>query len=68
MIKITNEIDGKPHELVPEKEWNKPCEGCAFDTHIGNRCCSLKDDCFNGCCVCSKLNGIWKEIKGNGKN
>lgn len=60
MIKITNEIDGVLYELVPEKEMN-PCEGCAFDVN-SDIVCSLKDDCFNGCCVCSVLRGIWKEV------
>jgi hypothetical protein len=62
MIKITNEVGGKLYQLVPEKEWNKPCEGCAFDKN-SDIVCSLKDDCFNGCCVCSKLRGIWKEVQ-----
>jgi hypothetical protein len=65
MIKITNEINGKLYELVPENEMN-PCEGCAFDKN-SDIVCSLKDDCFNGCCVCGELHGIWKEVKDNEK-
>lgn len=63
MIKITNEIDGKLYELAPEKDWRIPCKGCAFTTHNGDGLCLLKDDCFNGCCVCSELRGIWKEVQ-----
>lgn len=60
MIKITNEVNGKLYELVPEKEMT-PCEGCAFDKN-SDIICSLQNDCFNGCCVCGELHGIWKEI------
>ena len=64
MIKITNEIDGKLYELVPEKEGMNRCEGCAFDFDPDiDKVCPLKDDFFNGCCVCTELRGIWKEVK-----
>ena len=59
MIRITNEIGGKKYELVNEI--------CICE------CCDLKKIChdglkrehsaFNGCCVCAKLHGIWKEVK-----
>lgn len=64
MIKIINEVDGKKYELVPEPDDMTPCEVCAFnfDEH-NDKVCQLKDDCFNGFCVCSELRGIWKEIK-----
>lgn len=67
MIKITNEIEGKKYELVPEKEM-KPCEGCAFTTRNGDGLCLLKDDCFNGYCVCGELRGIWKEVQNEKAN
>lgn len=60
MIRITNEINGKKYELVPEKE---NCEGCCFDTNINNLDCLIEEDGFNGRCVCNTLNGIWKEVR-----
>lgn len=60
MIKITNEVNGKLYELVPEeKKSRNPCKGCAFDIN-DDIPCSLT---LNGCCVCSELRGIWKEVK-----
>lgn len=63
MIKITNEVNGKLYELVPEKNWRIPCKGCAFTTNNGDGICLLKDDSFHGCSVCSMLRCIWKEVK-----
>lgn len=63
MIKITNEVNGKVYELVPEKEMT-PCEGCAFDKKSDIVCFpALKEGAFNGCCICTELHGIWKEVK-----
>ena len=61
MITISHEIDGKKYELVPEIKLN-PCEGCDFDKN-SDIICSIQNDCFNGCCVCAALHGIWKEVK-----
>lgn len=63
MIRITNEINGKKYELVPETEI---CKGCCFDTDYRNTHsidCAIEEDGFNGTCVCHTLRGIWKEVK-----
>jgi hypothetical protein len=63
MIKITNEVNGKVYKLVPENKFN-PCKGCAFDVKKNITCfLRAKDDSFNGCYVCYKLRGIWKEVR-----
>jgi hypothetical protein len=64
MARITTEVSGKVYELVPEVYI---CEGC----DLKNKCqgCSpeLVHSVFNGCAVCGKLHGIWKEVKDNEK-
>lgn len=66
MIKITNEVDGKKYELAPAI---KSCMGCAFDIeHKGYlNDCGLtkypKHNLYHGKNVCSRMNGIWKEVK-----
>lgn len=61
MIRITNEIDGKLYELVPEVYI---CEGC----DLKYECTELVHSVFNGCAVCGKLHGIWKEVKDEKNN
>lgn len=67
MIKITNEINGKLYELVPAI---KKCMGCAFDIEQKDYLsdCKLtkgysKHAFYQGKIVCSRMDGIWKEIK-----
>lgn len=72
MVKITNEIDGKKYELVPN---SKGCEGCAFckkaklsinKVVVYNDSCKFddgKEPNWNDFLVCVDLDGVWKEVK-----
>lgn len=63
MIKITNEIDGKKYELMPETDI---CEGCDLRKKCDEIRPQVAHSVFNRCCVCAKLYGIWKEVKDEG--
>lgn len=60
MIKITNEIDGLLYELTPE---TYICEGCDLKKKCHGASPEMVYSVFNGCTVCGKLHGIWKEVK-----
>ncbi len=65
MIRIANEVDGKKYELVPAKNFQNKCDGCAFC--VMERKCLLPWSCdrwyksINR--VCGAMHGIWKEVK-----
>jgi hypothetical protein len=60
MIRITNELDGKKYELVPEIYI---CGGCDIKNKCDANHPEREDNIFNGFLVCEKLNGIWKEVR-----
>lgn len=60
MIRITNEFNGKLYELVPE---TYICEGCDLKKKCNGSYLEIINGMFNGCNVCGKLHGIWREIK-----
>lgn len=59
MIKITNEIDGKKYELVPE---TYICEGCDLKKKCSEVGPKMVHSVFNKRAICGKLHGIWKEV------
>ena len=63
MVKITNEIDGKKYELVPEI---CICKGCDLEYKCNENHPDMVNNIFNRCSVCGKLHGIWKEVHNGG--
>lgn len=64
MVKITNEVNGKKYDLAPETDG---CKGCDLRKKCDEISPQAVHSVFNGCCVCAKLHGIWKEA-GDDKN
>lgn len=60
MVKITTEVDGKKYELVSE---TCGCKGCDLRKKCDETSPLTVNSVFNGCCICAKLHGIWKEVK-----
>lgn len=59
MLRISNEIDGKLYDLVPEIY---VCEGCDLMDKCYGAYPEKINSIFNGCSVCDTLRGIWKEV------